>query len=334
MENFSEDQLNHIKGALEALFFVSETPLTLDQISKALDTISKSDLKNIINLYKTELEEAKRGVIIVEIAGGYKMLTNSIYACYMRNFYKTKHKEKLSKPALESLAIIAYKQPVARSDIELIRGVNSDGVVTHLLNKELIKVVGRKEIPGKPFIYGTTKQFLDYFGLKSLDDLPNLEEFPKIIKQREDYIDSDRQEDTFGETDDNVMDDTGSEFVNQGLEVESNDEAQATVEMQVNASLLEKDEFEQESVDNFQPNNMESENVDLREMIDKQEQRYQLDNKDLEEKVNKNEVENIADKVSDQLLNEQSSESEKVSENHDSKEKLEQNELEGSEKKN
>jgi segregation and condensation protein B len=108
------------------------------------------------------------------------MLSNPAYASYLRNFYKTKHKEKLSKPALESMAIIAYKQPVTRSDIELIRGVNSDGVVTNLLEKELIKVVGRKDIPGRPYVYGTTKQFLEYFGLKSLDDLPVLEEFPTL----------------------------------------------------------------------------------------------------------------------------------------------------------
>jgi len=98
----------------------------------------------------------------------------------VRDFYKTKHKEKLSKPALETLAIVAYKQPVSRAEIELIRGVNSDGVVVHLIEKELIKIVGRKDIPGRPFLYGTTKQFLEYFGLKSLDDLPKLEEFPDL----------------------------------------------------------------------------------------------------------------------------------------------------------
>jgi segregation and condensation protein B len=108
------------------------------------------------------------------------MLSNPEYANAVRTFYRTQKKEKLSKPALESLAIVAYKQPVTRLDIELIRGVNSDGVVTHLLEKNLIKIAGRKDVPGKPFLYGTTKEFLEYFGLKSLSDMPKLEEFVSL----------------------------------------------------------------------------------------------------------------------------------------------------------
>ena len=108
------------------------------------------------------------------------MLSNSHAAAYIREFYKTKTKEKLSRPALESLAIIAYKQPVGRAEVEVIRGVNSDGTIAHLLNKGLIKITGRKEVPGRPFLYGTTKEFLEYFGLKSLEDLPKIEEFNQL----------------------------------------------------------------------------------------------------------------------------------------------------------
>ena len=108
------------------------------------------------------------------------MLSNSHAAAYIREFYKTKPKEKLSRPALESLAIIAYKQPVGRAEVEVIRGVNSDGTIAHLLNKGLIKITGRKEVPGRPFLYGTTKEFLEYFGLKSLEDLPKIEEFNQL----------------------------------------------------------------------------------------------------------------------------------------------------------
>jgi segregation and condensation protein B len=99
---------------------------------------------------------------------------------YIREFYKTKTKEKLSRPALESLAIIAYKQPVGRAEVEMIRGVNSDSTIAHLLNKGLIKITGRKEVPGRPFLYGTTKEFLEYFGLKSLEDMPKMEEFTQL----------------------------------------------------------------------------------------------------------------------------------------------------------
>lgn len=174
------EQLRHVQGVVEALLFVNERPVTLDQIKKVLAPVGAAEIKRAVAGLQNAYDEHRSGITIVEIAGGYQMLSNPAYASYLRNFYKTKHKEKLSKPALESLAIVAYKQPVTRSDIELIRGVNSDGVVAHLLDKELIKVVGRKDVPGRPYVYGTTKQFLEYFGLKSLDDLPALEEFPGL----------------------------------------------------------------------------------------------------------------------------------------------------------
>jgi len=181
----SEGIDEHIKGVIEALLFISEKPVTLEQIKKVLETVNGGEIKKVIHDLKENHERRKSGMVIVEIAGGYQMLSNSNYASYIRDFYKTKHKERLSKPALESLAIIAYKQPVTRSDIEVIRGVNSDGVVNHLLNKELIKTVGRKDVPGRPFLYGTTKQFMEYFGLKSLNDLPKLEEFPSLLPPEE-----------------------------------------------------------------------------------------------------------------------------------------------------
>jgi len=176
----TDEQFQHIKGVVESLLFVNEKPVTLVQIKDVLDTVSNGEIKKALSELQKDYENRKCGIMIVEIAGGYQMLSNPIYAPYLRSFYKTKHKEKLSKPSLESMAIIAYKQPVTRSDIEVIRGVNSDGVVSHLLSKALIKVIGRKDVPGRPFVYGTTKQFLEYFGLKSLDDLPELAEFPAL----------------------------------------------------------------------------------------------------------------------------------------------------------
>ena len=179
------DPAQHIKSVIESLLFVNEKPITINQFREALPTVTPSDVKQVINALKNEYEQRKSGMAIVEIAGGFQMLSNPLYVEYIRSFYKTKHKEKLSKPALESLAIIAYKQPVTRSDIEVIRGVNSDGVVAHLFNKDLIKIVGKKDVPGRPFLYGTTKQFLEYFGLKSLEDLPKLEEFSHLLDDKE-----------------------------------------------------------------------------------------------------------------------------------------------------
>lgn len=171
---------NHIKGVVEALLFVSEKPVMLEQIKEVLEGVETTMIREVINDLKKEYEERQSGMIIVEIAGGFQMLSSSQYAMAIRKFYKTRHKEKLSKPSLETLAIIAYKQPVTRMDIELIRGVNSDGVTEHLLIKGLIKIIGRKDVPGKPYLYGTTKQFLEYFGLKSLADLPKLEDFSSL----------------------------------------------------------------------------------------------------------------------------------------------------------
>ncbi|MBF0594449.1 MAG: SMC-Scp complex subunit ScpB [Candidatus Omnitrophica bacterium] len=176
-----EIQLNHLKGAVEALLFVSEKPVSIDQFKDAIPGSVPADLKEAVKALEADYTAAGKGIVIAEIAHGYQMLSNQLYAGYIREFYKTRHKEKLSRPALESLAIIAYKQPVSRTDVELIRGINSDGVVMHLLNKGLIKIAGRKEVPGRPYVYGTTTQFLEYFGLRSLEDLPRLEEFPALM---------------------------------------------------------------------------------------------------------------------------------------------------------
>jgi len=185
MENNTTEPSQYIQGVVEALLFVNERPISLDQIKRVLEAVTPTEIKAAIDGLNHEYRSRNSGITIQEIAGGYQMLSNPDYVTYVRNFYKTKHKEKLSKPALETLAIIAYKQPVTRAEIELIRGVNSDGVVALLLDKELIKLAGRKDVPGRPFLYGTTKQFLEYFGLKSLETLPNLEELVALQAKTE-----------------------------------------------------------------------------------------------------------------------------------------------------
>lgn len=179
-----QSQMDHLKGAVEALLFVSEKPVLLEQLKDAVQAAHVADVREAVKALMMDYANANKGIAIVEIANGYQMLSSPAYAGYIREFYKTRHKEKLSRPALEALAIIAYKQPVSRTDVELIRGVNSDGVVMHLLNKGLIKIAGRKEVPGRPYVYGTTTQFLEYFGLKALEDLPKLEEFPALMAQK------------------------------------------------------------------------------------------------------------------------------------------------------
>lgn len=176
---------DYMKSIIEALLFISEKPVMLDQIKEVLGTVGGAEIKKNIKVLMDEYAQNRRGMIVMEIAGGYQMLSSPTCVSYVRNFFKTRVKEKLSRPALEALAIVAYKQPVSRADIEVIRGVNSDGVIMHLLNKCLIKIVGRKDAPGRPYIYGTTKLFLEYFGLHSLEDLPKLEEFAEMISSKE-----------------------------------------------------------------------------------------------------------------------------------------------------
>ncbi len=173
---------DHLKGAVEALLFVSDKPVSLEQLRLAVAGSLPDDIKAVLAQLKGDYDNSPRGMSLVEIAGGWQLLSSPAFAEYIREFYKTRHKEKLSRAGLEVLAIIAYKQPVSRTDVEVVRGVNSDGTVAHLLNKGLIKIAGRKEVPGRPYVYGTTAQFLDFFGLRSLEDLPRLEEFASLVE--------------------------------------------------------------------------------------------------------------------------------------------------------
>ncbi|MBI3314992.1 MAG: SMC-Scp complex subunit ScpB [Candidatus Omnitrophica bacterium] len=168
-----EDQ--NYKSAIEALLFVSDKPVVLDQFKQVFPQLTPSAIEDLLRRLQDEYAARDAGMVVVEIAGGWQMLSNSHAASYIREFYKTRTKEKLSRPALECLAIVAYKQPVGRGEVEAIRGVNSDGTIAHLLNKGFVRIVGRKEVPGRPFLYGTTKEFLEYFGLKSLEDIPKIE---------------------------------------------------------------------------------------------------------------------------------------------------------------
>ena len=172
-------------SVVEALLFVSDKPLTLEQIRSALDNMGTSDIRRVIEELNSGYEGSNRGIRISEIAGGFQMITASWVAPFLKKLYKQRHVERLSRPALETLAIIAYKQPVTKSEISSLRNVSIDGVIATLLDKELIRVAGRKKAPGRPRVYGTTRQFLERFGLKSLEDLPRIENFPNVESMKE-----------------------------------------------------------------------------------------------------------------------------------------------------
>jgi segregation and condensation protein B len=162
-------------SVLEALLFLSGEPITLSAI-KDIIGLPESEVKRLMEELMAEYKNRNAGLLIVEIANGYQMVTNPEYADWVRKFKSIHISSKLSVPALETLAIIAYKQPVIRAEIEQLRSVNSDSAIKRLLERRLIKIMGRKEVPGRPFLYGTTREFLQYFGLKDLTGLPTLKD--------------------------------------------------------------------------------------------------------------------------------------------------------------
>jgi segregation and condensation protein B len=180
-------QEDNILAVIESLLFAYEKPLTIEQIRKVLDNLDAAQIRRSLEALTAEYDASNRGMRIIEVAGGYKMISAPHFSSFLRKLFKgPQSTEKLSGPSMETLAIIAYKQPISKLEIESLRKVNADGVVSTLTEKNLIRVTGRKDAPGRPKVYGTTREFLEYFGLKSLEDLPKLEHFPlSPDKQRE-----------------------------------------------------------------------------------------------------------------------------------------------------
>jgi segregation and condensation protein B len=164
------------KRIIEALLFVSDRPVSIDTIKDVLKTVEPSDIRGLMEELNSEYAATERSFSIKEIAGGFQMLTDPLYSKWISAMYK-RPPDRLTAPALETLAIIAYKQPLTRSEIEAIRGVNVDGVLHTLEERSLIRTRGRVDAPGRPILYGTTQEFLQHFGLKSLEELPKLKEF-------------------------------------------------------------------------------------------------------------------------------------------------------------
>lgn len=163
------------KAVIESLLFLSGEPLTLSSINEVIE-LPHAEIKRLLEELIMDYKERRGGLQIVEIAQGYQMVTSQECSEWIKKFKHINISTRLSLPALETLAIIAYKQPIIKAEIEQIRGVNSDSAIRTLHEKRLIKIMGRKEAPGRPFLYGTTREFLQYFGLKDLRELPTLKE--------------------------------------------------------------------------------------------------------------------------------------------------------------
>jgi len=177
MENKEE-----LKAIVEALIFASEKPLGIDRIKDIIEDADRKDIVHSISLLQEEYREG-RGFYLSEVAEGYQFRTRPRYAPYLQRLYKIKA-PKFSQPALETLAIIAYRQPITRAEVEELRGVDSGGVIKSLLDKKLIKIVGKKDVPGRPLIYGTTKEFLEAFSLKDLKSLPTLKDLAELGERK------------------------------------------------------------------------------------------------------------------------------------------------------
>jgi segregation and condensation protein B len=161
---------------LEAMLFASDAPLEAERIREVLDLTSVGDARALVAELALRLEQAGRAVQVVEAGGGYRLVTRPELAPWLVRLARSRSRSRLSRPALETLAIIAYRQPVSRPEIDAVRGVNSEGVLESLMEKRMVRIAGRKEAPGRPFLYETTREFLVAFGLRDVGELPQIAE--------------------------------------------------------------------------------------------------------------------------------------------------------------
>jgi len=173
---------------IQALLFTSDKPLSGGVIAGVME-VKEKEIAEAVERINSHLHETGSPVSVRQIAGGYEFLTLPEYAPHIKKLYKNRFMTRLSRPSLEVLAIIAYKQPITKQEVESIRGVNSDGVYHTLLERKLVKIAGRKEAPGRPLLYATTKEFMGYLGINSMDDLPKIEEIKSIL-EKDEFVES------------------------------------------------------------------------------------------------------------------------------------------------
>jgi segregation and condensation protein B len=200
VEKLDESLEKNSEGAkriIEGLLFSTPKPLTVSEIRKVLRSLKPSEIEKIVGELAGEYAREARSFRVLEIAGGYEISTDPKYAPWIMRLETEKRKRQASQSALVTLSILAYKQPVTRMEIEDLRGVDVGSVLTTLLERGLIRIVGRKEVPGRPFLYGTTPKFLEHFGLKTLSDLPQLSEIREFVEKsvpREKLIDDEKKD--------------------------------------------------------------------------------------------------------------------------------------------
>ena len=173
-----------LKSIVENVLLAADQPINASELSKIfLDGTDKAELQSILDELKEEY--SSHNLQVTEVADGYQLCTRHEYNDYIRKFLKLDRSTRLSQPSLDTLSIIAYKQPLTRQEVDEIRGVDSSGVIKTLLEKKVIGPAGRKKVPGRPIMYRTTQKFLEYFGLKDLSDLPTLEDLREVLEGEE-----------------------------------------------------------------------------------------------------------------------------------------------------
>lgn len=174
-------ELKELKKIIEALIFASDAPVTENRIRTVILELDSTDIDPIIEELNDEYDREERAFKIARLAGGFQFVTRAEYAQYIKQYYKGRAKSKLSRASLETLAIVAFKQPISRPEIDAIRGVNSDGVVKNLLERNLVYISGRSEHIGHALLYSTTSEFLQYFGVNDIADLPRPKEIEELL---------------------------------------------------------------------------------------------------------------------------------------------------------
>ena len=171
-----------LRAVVEALVFAAEEPLTLTDLVDLFPEAGEEALLEVLEGLTRSCQASDRGLQIIRVAGGYRMTTRSEFGEWVRALFRSRNRRRLSPAALETLAIVAYKQPITTPEIQSLRGTEPTAVLQKLLDKKLLRVVGRKKVVGKPVLYGTSREFLNHFGLNSLADLPSLEEFGEMAE--------------------------------------------------------------------------------------------------------------------------------------------------------
>jgi segregation and condensation protein B len=184
IESLREEDLQDpakAKRVVEALIFASSKPLTPAEIRKVTKVLTVAQIEKIVAELKEDYQKTERCFELLEIAGGYELSTKREFAPWILKIELQRKARQATQSALETLAILAYKQPLTRAEIEALRGVDTSGVLNTLMEKNFIKITGKKEVPGRPFMYGTTEKFLEHFGLKELRDLPSIDEIRQMV---------------------------------------------------------------------------------------------------------------------------------------------------------